>query len=235
MGSPDLVEQASPYPLSWLRGKDGVAWVWRRWAFSLLTVFTLFVISAFTSHFISAFYLELGGREMDRVPNLKSQFPTPNPQVLNPNSPFLVSDPSLANPDSGHLPVAIAHLRRAIAWDDNNAQAYRLLGQAYLAQGDYLATIEALTTYTDLRPDNPLGHLELAQVCEGLARASPPEEVYYDFIEHLPEAAVTTPADPIRTDYCVPGGPGASCYVAFTYWTMPDDELRPVLFMHPSS
>jgi hypothetical protein len=123
MGSPDPVEQASPCcPPSWLRGKDGVACVRRRWAFFLLAAFTLFVISAFTSHFTSAFYLELGGWELDRVPNLRSQFPIPNPQVLNPSSPFLVSDPSLANPDSGHLPVAIAHLRRATAWDDNNAQ-----------------------------------------------------------------------------------------------------------------
>lgn len=178
MGPLDLVEQASPYPLFWLRGEDGVAWVRRRWAFFLLVAFILFAISAFTSHFISAFYLGLGGRELDRVPNLKSQSPIPNPQVLNPDSPFLVSDLSLANPDSGHLPVAIAYLRRAIAWDDNNAQTYRLLGQAYLAQGDYLTAIEALTTYTDLRPDNPLGHLEQAQVCEGLARDSPPEEVY---------------------------------------------------------
>lgn len=235
MGSPDLVEQASPYPLSWLQGKDGVASVRRRWAFFLLAAFTLFAISAFTSHFISAFYLELGGRELDRVPNLKSQFPISNPQVLNSNSPFLVFDPSLANPDSGHLPVAIVHLRRATAWDNNNAQDYRLLGQAYPAQGDYLAAIEALTTYTDLRPENPLGHLELAQVCGGLALASPPEEVYYDFIEHLPEAPGTMPTDPIRTDYCVPDGPAASCYVASTQWIMPDDELPPVLFMHPSS
>ena len=76
MGSLDLVEQASPYPLFWLRGEDGVAWVRRQWAFFLLVAVTL-IISAFTCHFISAFHLELGGRELDRVPNLKSQFPVP--------------------------------------------------------------------------------------------------------------------------------------------------------------
>jgi tetratricopeptide (TPR) repeat protein len=220
MGSPDS-EQAGLHLLSRLRVKDGVTWVRQRWAFFLLAAFTLFVILAFAPDFVSAFYLELGGRELDRVPNL-------NPQVPN-------SNPPLANPDSEHLPVAIAHLQRAIAWDGNNAQAHRLLGQADLAQGDYLAAIEALTTYADLRPDNPLGHLELATVCEGLARASELPEVYYDFIEHLPVAAVTTPGDPIQTGYCAPDDPVASCYVASTYWAMPDDKLRPVLFMHPSS
>jgi hypothetical protein len=79
------------------------------------------------------------------------------------------------------------------------------LEQAYLAQEDYLATIEALTTCTDLRPDNPLGHLKLAQVCEGLALASLPEEVYYDFVEHLPEAAVTTPLTPFGLTIASPG------------------------------
>jgi len=235
MDSPDSVEQANPYSLSWLRVKDGVAWVRHRWVFFLLVAFTLLVIPAFTPYLVSTFYLELGGRKLDQVLNLKSQFPMPNTQILHPNSPFSLSDPPVVNPDSGHLSVAIAHLRQAIYWDGNNAQAYRLLGQAYLAQGDYLAAIEALTTYTDLRPDNPLGHLGLAQIYDGLARASESEEVYYDFIEHLPEATVTTPGAPIQTDYCLPNGPVASCYVASTYWTMPDDMLRPVLFMHPSS
>jgi tetratricopeptide (TPR) repeat protein len=230
MGLLDPVEQASSHPLSWSRVKDGLAWVRHRWAFFLLAAFTLFVISTFTPYLVSAFYLELGGRELDRIPSLKSL------DHLTTYSPIPLSAyPPRVPPDSGHLAVAIAHLRRAIAWDGNNAQAYYLLGQAYLAQGDYRAAIEALTTYTDLRPDNLLGHMELAQVCEGLALASPPEEVYYDFIEHLSEAAVTTPSVPIQTDYCLPDDPVASCYVASTYWTMPDDKLRPVLFMHPSS
>jgi len=196
-----------------------MTWVRHWWALFLLAAFILFVISALTPHFVSAFHLELGGRALDQISNLKPQIPNP---------------PPLANPDNGHLPAAVAHLRRAIAWDGNNAQAYRLLGQAYLAQGDYPAAIEALTSYTDLRPDNPLGHLELAQAYGRLARVSEPK-VYYDFIERLPEAEVTTPGSPIQTDYCLPGGPVASCYVASTYWTMPDDEPRPVLFMHPSS
>jgi len=224
MGWPDSVEQASLHPLSWSRVKDRLAWVRHRRAFFLLAAFTLFVVSAFTSYLVSAFYLELGGRELDQVPNLKSQIP-------NPNSQFPMTKSQIPSPG---LTRAVAHLEAALHWDAGNAQAYRLLGQAYLAREDYLAAIEALTTYTDLQPDNPLGHLELAQVCEGLARASEPE-VYYDFIEHLPEAAVTAPSDPVQTDYCVPNGPVASCYVASTYWTMPDDELRPVLFMHPSS
>jgi tetratricopeptide (TPR) repeat protein len=61
---------------------------------------------------------------------------------------------------------ALEHLRRAIDWDPNNAQAYRLLGQVYREQGDWPAAIEALTTFTRLRPHNPLGHIELAEAYE---------------------------------------------------------------------
>jgi tetratricopeptide (TPR) repeat protein len=63
---------------------------------------------------------------------------------------------------------ALEHLRKAIEWDPNNAQAYRLLGKVYRAQGDWPAAIEALTTFTKLRPRNPLGHMELAEAYEDI-------------------------------------------------------------------
>ena len=83
-------------------------------------------------HLASAYHLEAGGRALD------------NPELL------------AYNP----LP-ALEHLQKAIEWDPDNAQAYRLLSKVHRAQGDLLAAVEALTRYTELRPDNPLGHIEL--------------------------------------------------------------------------
>ena len=86
---------------------------------------------------------------------------------------------------------AISHLQSAIRWDARNAQAYRLLGRAYLAQGDLVAAAEALTRFTELRPDNPLGHIELAEVYEALV-AELEAHTRYDFLAHLPEARIET-------------------------------------------
>jgi len=68
------------------------------------------------------------------------------------------------------------HLQRALAWEPNNAQAYRLLGRALEAQGNWPAAVEALTRYAELRPANPLGHMELAQAYEALLEGASAEE-----------------------------------------------------------
>jgi len=82
-------------------------------------------------------------------------------------------------------------LQSALRWDARNAQAYRLLGRAYLAQGDLVAAAEALTRFTELRPDNPLGHIELAGVYETMD-AELEAHTRYDFLAHLPEAQIET-------------------------------------------
>ena len=68
------------------------------------------------------------------------------------------------------------HLRQAIAWDQDNAQAYRLLAKAFGEEGDWSAAVEALSRYTELRPNNPLGHMELALAYEALLGSAPGEE-----------------------------------------------------------
>lgn len=62
-------------------------------------------------------------------------------------------------------------LNKAIAWDSNNAQAYRLLAKAYGVQVNWEGAARALRVSVQLRQDNPLGHLELAEVYEALAVA----------------------------------------------------------------
>jgi len=83
-------------------------------------------------HLASAYHLEAGGRALD------------DSELLPRN-----------------IASALEHLQKAIEWDPDNAQAYRLLSKVHRAQGDLLAAVEALTRYTELRPDNPLGHIEL--------------------------------------------------------------------------
>ena len=183
-------------------------WLGKSWAFVLLG--GILAVLAFP-HLVSAYHLEAGGRALDQVSN-------PNGQIPNPN-----------------LSRAVAHLEAALRWDAGNAQAYRLLGQAYLAQGDLVAAAEALTRYTELRPDNPLGHIELAGVYEEM-EAELVSHTRYDFLAHLPEARVGTAGFWIDTGFCKEGDPPEKCYVAETAFHMPGDATaRPTLFMHAPS
>lgn len=62
--------------------------------------------------------------------------------------------------------VAGQALQRALRWDPDNAQAYRLLAVACERQGDRPAAVEALARYVALRPRDPLGYWQLASACE---------------------------------------------------------------------
>ncbi len=153
------------------------------WAFVLAG--GILAVLAFP-HLVSAYHLEAGGRAVD------------NPELL------------AYNP----LP-ALAHLQKAIEWQPDNAQAYRLLAKVYRAQGDKIldsksqglvAAAEALTRYTELRPDNPLGHIELAEVYEAI-KAEMQAMRLADLVAALPQAAVEAPDVPLDTPYARPDGP----------------------------
>jgi tetratricopeptide (TPR) repeat protein len=157
------------------------------------------------SYAASAYHVEAGGRALDQIPYQQA------------------------------LETATTHLETALRWNKSNAQAYRLLSRAYLAQEDPVAAAEALTHYTELRPDNPLGHIELAEVYE-VMETELEAHTYYDFLAHLPEARVETAGFWIDTIFCEEGGPLEKCYVAETAFRMPDDAAdRPTLFMHAPS
>ena len=59
------------------------------------------------------------------------------------------------------LEQAIENLTRATAHYPDLAQAYLLLGRANCALGEYEEAVKAYEEYARLRPENPLGHLEL--------------------------------------------------------------------------
>jgi len=102
---------------------------------------SLLILVLVAPHLVSAYHLEAGGQALDDLELL----------------PY-------------NAPAALEHLQKAIEWTPGNAQAYRLRGKVYRAQGDRIldSKSQRLTRYTELRPDNPLGHVELAEVYEAI-------------------------------------------------------------------
>jgi tetratricopeptide (TPR) repeat protein len=62
-------------------------------------------------------------------------------------------------------------LWQALAWNPQNAHAYRLLARAYEEQDRWIAAIDALGEYVALRPNDPQGYWRLAMACEHLTVA----------------------------------------------------------------
>jgi len=136
---------------------------------------------------------------------------------------------------AGDPQPALAHLHKALQWEPDNAQAYRLLGKVHRSRGDLLAAVEALTRFTELRPDNPLGHIELAEVYEALEVEMEAMQLA-DLTAMLPQATVDTPDLAVDTPYARPDGPAWQSYVAVTTFSLPPGfGDRPTLFMHAPS
>jgi tetratricopeptide (TPR) repeat protein len=129
--------------------------------------------------------------------------------------------------------IATEHLQKATKWDPENAQAHRLLGRAYQAEGNLQASVEAFARYIELRPGNPLGYIELAQTHERI-QATIATMWSVDLLSLLPQAAVQAPEVPVDTPYRQPGEPLWQSYVAETDFGLPPHYgERPTLFMHP--
>jgi tetratricopeptide (TPR) repeat protein len=135
----------------------------------------------------------------------------------------------IAVQDSAELEAAIAHLEKATQY----THALRLLARAYAARGDLLSGIEALRQYTAQRPENAMGHLELAAAYE---RANEQLQEMYsvDLLEALPGAAVSAPDLPGETRYRAEGWHSEYAYPT-AFLLPPDDEERPTLFLHAGS
>jgi hypothetical protein len=132
-------------------------------------------------------------------------------------------------PDPSRHQAAIAHLQRAIEVDDRDSHAYRLLGQAYMANEQPVEAAEALKAYTVLRPRHPLGHLELAQASRE-AEAALSEMRYADLVYAAAAATLSDPVIPLPHPF------EANDYVYTTTLDLfsPGERL-PALFLHPVS
>jgi tetratricopeptide (TPR) repeat protein len=173
----------------------------------LFLLTTVLVLTLLTyPHLVSAYHLEVGGRAAEDC------------------------DSPRANPS-----LAWEHLQKAIDWEPSNAQAHRLLARVCRAQGEWLSAGEALARYTELRPQNPLGYLELAEIYEEIEAQL--EEMYsIDLLGLLPGAEVAAPDVVIETPFGQPGEPSWRYYVAETKFSLPPNYGdRPTLFMHSPS
>jgi len=130
---------------------------------------------------------------------------------------------------------ALEHLQRAAAWPPNAAQAHWLAGQYYRQQGDWLAAIQALEDFTALRPNNPLGHIVLAQTCEAILSEMQAMR-QADLIALSEQAEAQVPATPVDTPYDQPGESDWNGYIASATFSLPPNfGHRPALFMHAPS
>lgn len=129
------------------------------------------------------------------------------------------------------LPQAVNHFQQALRWQPDNAYAHRLLGRTYLALDNPQEAVPALTRFTELRPDHPLGHWELALAYEQLWRQGA-DLHYYDLVVELPLAQVKAPETPLATPFCKPGDPPQACYVASTVQDVEGDD-QAILFQYP--
>ena len=165
-----------------------------------------FLVALAFPHLVSAYHLEAGGRA--------------------------TQDPSALADD---LSSAVEHLQRALEWVPDNAQAYRLLAGVYREQGEWTAAVRALTQYTEVRPDNPLGHIELAEVYEEIEAAMEALD-RIDLLPVVSQAEVQAPEVPLDTPHGQPDGPAWQTYVAETTFSLPPGYGdRPTLFMHAPS
>jgi len=69
------------------------------------------------------------------------------------------------------LDSSAGYLQRATRWDATNAEAYNTMAKIHYLQGDPLLAIDALSKVNELRPHNPLVHLTLGDIHDGLGFA----------------------------------------------------------------
>jgi tetratricopeptide (TPR) repeat protein len=66
---------------------------------------------------------------------------------------------------------AVSDLQSSLQYNPDDSHSYLLLGRAYRLAGQLDQSIQAYRTYANLRPKNPLGHLELGFAYEALCKS----------------------------------------------------------------
>lgn len=126
---------------------------------AVLTVVIL--LSSGYSQLISAAYNNSGSVQLNKV--LQGEGPRFNPPGEgSSDSPPTVDCESAKGRQSFQL--SEDYFKRAIAWDSNNAQAYRNLGHVYAELGEDLVASKMLSESIRLRPNDPLSHFALGNI-----------------------------------------------------------------------
>jgi tetratricopeptide (TPR) repeat protein len=192
--------------------KRSEKWRWP-WLGGLVAALLLLVLAL--PHAIRTYHLQAGGRALE--------------QALGMHDPlhWWYLGPREAQ-DPGALQRAIAHLQQAQV-----PYAQRLLGQAYVAQGDLLSGVRALEAFTALRPDHGLAQLELGAAYVWVDRRLRELE-YLDLLDHLPGARVSAPDLEEEVTYPVEGWESEYLYPT-TFGLPPEYGDRKTLFLHAGS
>lgn len=140
--------------------------------------------------------------------------------------------------DDAALDAALGHLAAAKGWRPTHYHAYRLVGQIYLAKGDWLRAAESYRIAQALDPNQPLLGWEAGLAYEQMLSVvdGAPNTPIRD---QLLAGQITVPDYDVNTPFCNDSG-RASCYVAATEFEQPYAGLPgtwafrlPVLFQHP--
>jgi tetratricopeptide (TPR) repeat protein len=120
--------------------------------FGLCLVTLLGISIWFIPNAISLYYQTRGGLLLEQVystdGDLASGIACETPPLVHEGARSQVS-------------MAIAALRKAIRYNESEAQSYLLLGRAYCLLGQTAKAINAYRSYVHLRPKNSLGRMEL--------------------------------------------------------------------------
>jgi tetratricopeptide (TPR) repeat protein len=81
------------------------------------------------------------------------------------------SPPILNNTIVNQVMLSRGHLEKSLAYNPNFSHTYLLLGRASCLLGDHETAVEYYLVYSEIRPENPLGHLELGFAYEAQCRA----------------------------------------------------------------
>lgn len=117
----------------------------------LSCLFALILGAWLTPHGMSLYHLNRGGAALNDVLSAIAPFAT---ACAHPRPDDRALQRKLAE--------AIEHLETARRATPGYDHTYLQLGKAHCLAGRHTDAVEALDTYTTHRPDNPLGHLELA-------------------------------------------------------------------------
>jgi tetratricopeptide (TPR) repeat protein len=84
-----------------------------------------------------------------------------NTNGINPEDIICAQDPLTNESSRAIVTQAIQHLQASVEYNSHLAHAYLLLGRAFCLLGEPKEAINACQKYINLRPENPLGYLEL--------------------------------------------------------------------------
>lgn len=135
------------------------------------------------------------------------------------------------------LAQAQSYLKAAIRQRPAHPHAYRLLGQSYLAEGEWLPAVEALEQAHDRAPLHPLMGWEVGLGYEQMQRVIE-QAPHRPLVPLLAQGTLEASAQPVETPFCQSGSP-QRCYLGETHFRQPlasfpegPAQTHPTLFLH---